>query len=60
VLLLVLIPNPLQGRLAFLFCGGMMAGIGGVLIRGAKAKHHQSEAQPHLSVASPVSNQSIT
>ncbi len=33
VILLVLIPNPLTGRLAFLGCGGLVAGIGAVLVR---------------------------
>ena len=33
VCLLALIPNPLTGRLAFLFCGGLVAGIGGALLR---------------------------
>ncbi len=36
VCLLALIPNPLTGRLAFLFCGGLVALIGGFLVRSAK------------------------
>ncbi|MFC1765660.1 transporter [Planctomycetota bacterium] len=38
VLLLVLIPNPLLGRAAFLFCGGVIAGVGGLLYRSSKKK----------------------
>ena len=37
VLLLALIPNPMLGRLAFLFCGGCVLGIG-VLLR--RSGHH--------------------
>ncbi|MEO7597753.1 MAG: transporter [Opitutus sp.] len=33
VALLALIPNPLSGRIAFLFCGGMVLTIGGLLLR---------------------------
>ena len=36
VCLLALIPNPLTGRLAFLFCGGLVATIGAFLVRSAK------------------------
>jgi len=32
VVLMVVIPNPLQGRLAFAFCGGIMAAVGGALM----------------------------
>ena len=38
VLLLVLVPNPLVGRAAFLFCGGVIAGVGGLLYRASKKK----------------------
>lgn len=38
VLLLMLVPNPLVGRLAFLFCGGVIAGVGGLLYRASKRK----------------------
>jgi Na+/proline symporter len=33
ILLLMAIPNPFFGRLCFLFCGGMIAGAGGLLLR---------------------------
>ena len=36
VLLMVLVPNPISGRLAFLFCGGLIAGIGWLLFRASK------------------------
>ena len=36
ITLLALIPNPLFGRCAFLFCGGIMFGIGWVLHRSAR------------------------
>jgi hypothetical protein len=36
VLLMVLVPNSITGRLAFLFCGGLIAGIGWLLFRAAK------------------------
>ena len=36
VLLMVLVPNDLTGRIAFLFCGGLIAGIGWLLFRASK------------------------
>ena len=46
VCLLALIPNPLIGRIAFLFCGGLVAGIGAVLVasarRTARAEAHSA------------------
>lgn len=36
VLLMVLVPNPLTGRLAFLFCGGLIAGVGWLLFKASK------------------------
>lgn len=36
ILLLTLIPNPLSGRIAFLFCGGVVFGIGALLRRTSK------------------------
>jgi SSS family solute:Na+ symporter len=36
VCLLALIPNPLVGRLAFLFCGGLVGGIGAILVKISK------------------------
>jgi Na+/proline symporter len=38
ITLLALIPNPLIGRLAFVFCGGVMFGVGALLKRASKAK----------------------
>ena len=38
LLLLMAIPNPWTGRLAFAFCGAMMAGIGWLLSRASRAK----------------------
>ena len=37
VLLLVLIPNPLTGRLAFVGCGGLVLAIGAALVRSGRA-----------------------
>jgi solute:Na+ symporter, SSS family len=45
ILLLMLIPNPLQGRLCFLFCGGAISGLGGVLMSRARS----SSALPEMS-----------
>ena len=36
VVLLMLIPNPLTGRLAFVGCGGLVAGIGALLVRSGR------------------------
>ena len=33
---LALIPNPAVGRVAFLFCGGLVAGIGGLLLAASR------------------------
>lgn len=37
---LILIPNPLAGRIAFLFCGGLIAGVGALLFRASKKKEN--------------------
>jgi solute:Na+ symporter, SSS family len=42
ICLLALIPNPPSGRLAFIFCGGVLLLIGGALIRQSRA-----QAGPH-------------
>jgi SSS family transporter len=39
---LALIPNPLAGRIGFLFCGGLVGGIGLVLVIVSKRKKHQT------------------
>ena len=36
ILLLVAIPNPFTGRLSFLFCGGVMFGVGALLFRSGR------------------------
>lgn len=38
VALMAAIPNPLQGRLAFVFCGGVMVAVGGVLMWHYRAR----------------------
>lgn len=38
VMLLAFIPNPLPGRLAFVFCGGLVAAVGGVLFAASRQK----------------------
>lgn len=40
ILLLMLIPNPFGGRLAFLFCGGVISAVGTILM--FQAKRHQA------------------
>jgi Na+/proline symporter len=45
ITLLALIPNPPIGRLAFLFCGGVMFGVGMVLKRSSR-RTHASEPMP--------------
>jgi len=44
ILLLMVIPNRFNGRLAFLFCGGVMFGAGAVLWRAAKRKAREERA----------------
>ena len=36
VTLMALVPNPISGRLAFLFCGGLIGGVGLLLYRASK------------------------
>ena len=36
VTLMALVPNPMSGRLAFLFCGGLIGGVGWLLYRASK------------------------
>ena len=43
ILALTAIPNRFTGRLAFLFCGGVMFGVGWVLFRIGKRKAHEIE-----------------
>ena len=38
VTLMALVPNDLTGRLAFLFCGGLIGGVGWLLYRASKKK----------------------
>lgn len=47
VCLLALIPNPLVGRLAFLFCGGLVGGIGAVLVKIGKKGSAKAIAAPN-------------
>ena len=42
ILLLILIPNRFSGRLAFLFCGGVIFGVGAILFAASKRKARQS------------------
>jgi solute:Na+ symporter, SSS family len=44
ILLLMLIPNPVGGRLAFAFCGLMVAGIGWALLAASRGKTARAEA----------------
>lgn len=45
ILLLMVIPNKFSGRLAFLFCGGVMFAVGAVLWNAAKRKARQDAPQ---------------
>lgn len=42
ILLLMAIPNKGTGRLAFLFCGGVMFAVGWVLFKAGKRKEHEA------------------
>jgi SSS family solute:Na+ symporter len=45
ILLLMAIPNKSSGRLAFLFCGGVMFGVGWVLFKVGKRKEREAAGQ---------------
>jgi len=44
ITMLALIPNPLSGRIAFVFCGAVMFGVGWMLHRASKFKDSRAEA----------------
>jgi hypothetical protein len=46
IAMLALIPNPLVGRLCFLFCGGCIAGVGALLLRSAKEAPRAVRIEP--------------
>jgi SSS family solute:Na+ symporter len=46
ILLLMAIPNKFSGRLAFLFCGGVMFGVGAVLWVASKRKAREAVVTP--------------
>jgi solute:Na+ symporter, SSS family len=46
ILLLMAIPNALNGRLAFLFCGGVMFGVGAWLFKIGKRKERAAVQKP--------------
>jgi SSS family solute:Na+ symporter len=48
VLLLVLIPNHLTGRLCFVFCGGAIFGMGGILTLMARREERRLAAGPEI------------
>ena len=50
ILLLMAIPNKFTGRLAFLFCGGVMSGVGAVLWVAAKRKAKQDASAAGVEV----------
>lgn len=54
MLLGTLIPNPLHGRLCFVFVGGMMLLLGGVLT--AAARRHQAREAQAAAIPQPVEN----
>jgi hypothetical protein len=54
ILLLMFLPNPMGGRLAFLFCGGVMAGVGALLHRAGTRHSRNTIELPGNSVAKPM------
>jgi len=54
VMVLVAIPNPLLGRLSFLFCGGLVAGIGLALVRKAGRTLLSDAASPSQDSKNPI------
>jgi solute:Na+ symporter, SSS family len=54
LLLLVLIPNDLKGRLAFVFCGGCMFGVGWALRVAGKRRERQSAAAFEVVMTKPA------
>jgi hypothetical protein len=48
ITLLALIPNPLSGRVSFLFCGGVMFGVGILLKRASTAVHATPSREPSV------------
>jgi hypothetical protein len=53
ILLLMAIPNAFSGRAAFLFCGGMMTGVGVILYLISRKIEKRIEAHPELVATSP-------
>jgi len=53
ILLLMAIPNAFSGRAAFLFCGGVMAGVGTILYLISRKIEKRIEAHPELVDTSP-------
>jgi SSS family transporter len=54
ITLLVLIPNPWRTRWAFLFCGGVMFGVGWLLHRASRGKAAQREAATRRELSEPA------
>ena len=48
ICLLMLIPNPIGGRLAFAFCGGLICTIGWLLLRVVKKQKQEMENREEL------------
>jgi hypothetical protein len=46
ILLLTLIPNSATGRLCFVFCGGIIAGVGLVLYRASRSREQAAMGKP--------------
>jgi solute:Na+ symporter, SSS family len=54
ILLLCLIPNDLKGRGAFLFCGAVMFGVGGLLWKAGRSKKARVEAAARFAPGTDV------
>lgn len=55
MLLGILIPNPLQGRLCFLYIGGVMSALGGVLLFAAQVTHKRTAVSAPISAVQAAS-----
>jgi SSS family transporter len=60
VLLLAALPNPLMGRLAFVFCGGIMAGIGALLYRAGTRRRALESSRRNFEVVTDSQKETVS